>query len=57
MNLCSQSLRVKKDKTIYTLAARKKCKLQVLQPLNFFKTLHTLNALPGWRRVYDFFRV
>ena len=31
--------------------------MQVLQPLNFYKTLHTLNTLPGWRRVYDFFRV
>ena len=29
--------------------------MQALQP--FFKTLHTLNTLPGWRKVYDFFRV
>ena len=29
--------------------------MQVLQP--FFKTLHTLNTLPGWGKVYDFFRV
>ena len=29
--------------------------MQVLQP--FFKTLHTLNTLPGWHKEYDFFRV
>ena len=29
--------------------------MQALQP--FFKTLHTLNTLPGWRNVYYFFRV
>ena len=29
--------------------------MQVLQP--FFKTLHTLNTLPGWRKGYVFFRV
>ena len=29
--------------------------MQVLQP--FFKTLHTMNTLPDWRKVYDFFRV
>ena len=29
--------------------------MQVLQP--FFKTLHTSNTLPGWGKVYDFFRV
>ena len=29
--------------------------MQVLQP--FFKTLHTLNTLSGWGKVYDFFRV
>ena len=29
--------------------------MQALQ--SFFKTLHTLDTLPGWRKVYDFFRV
>ena len=27
--------------------------MQVLQP--FFKTLHTLNILPGWSKGYDIF--
>ena len=27
--------------------------MQALQP--FFKTLHTLNTLLGWGKVYDFF--
>ena len=27
--------------------------MQVLQP--FFKTLQTLNTLPGWHKEYDFF--
>ena len=29
--------------------------MQALQ--SFFKTLHTLDTLPGWRKVYNFFRV
>ena len=29
--------------------------MQVIQP--FFKTLHTLNTLPGWLKGYDFIRV